>query len=66
MNKNIKTADGYTGLPNEIYTMKPAKKSNFDFPIALDIYKEPQNVIEEIRGIFGNLFRNAKIIIGKI
>ena len=29
MNKEIRTSNGYTGLPPEIYTLKPAKISNF-------------------------------------
>lgn len=62
MNKAIYNSDGYIGLPNEIYTLKPAKQSNFTYAFALDEYHEPQNIIEEIRGIFINLWRNIKII----
>ncbi len=62
MNKEINTSKGYIGLPNEIYTLKPAKRINFEYAYELDIYKEPQNIIEEIRGIFKNLFRNIKLI----
>ena len=63
MNQAIATSEGYVGLPNEIYTLKPAKKSNFEYAYALEeVYQEPQNVIEEIRGIFENLFRNVRLI----
>ena len=66
MNKEIATSNGNVGLPNEIYTLKPAKKSNFEYAYELeDVYVEPENIIEEIRGIFDNLFRNLSIIIGK-
>ena len=65
MNKEIYTSDGYVGLPEEIYTLKPAKKSDFNYTYALEVYKEPQNIIEEIGGIFNNLFRNIKLIIGE-
>ena len=66
MNQEIYTSNGYIGLPKEIYTLKPAKKSNFAYPFELEVYTEPQNIIEEIRGIFENLFRNIGLIIGKI
>lgn len=63
MNHAISASEGYVGLPNEIYTLKPAKKSNFEYAYALEnVYTEPQNVIEEIRGIFANLFRNIRLI----
>ena len=66
MNQEIYTSEGNVGLPNEIYTLKPAKKSNFDYAFELDVYQEPQNVIEEIRGIFDNLFRNIRLVLAKI
>lgn len=66
MNKEIATSNEKVGLPNEIYTLKPAKKSNFEYSYELeDVYVEPENIIEEVRGIFDNLFRNLSIIIGK-
>lgn len=63
MNKEIYTSNGYVGLPEEVYILKPAKRSNFNYPYELDVYSEPQNIIEEIREIFGNLFRNISLII---
>ena len=63
MNKKIYTSNGYVGLPEEVYILKHAKRSNFNYPYELDVYSEPQNIIEEIREIFGNLFRNISLII---
>ena len=65
MNQEIYTSDGYVGLPNEIYTLKPAKRSNFEYAYELEVYTEPQNMIEEIRGIFNNLYRNIRRVLGK-
>ncbi len=33
MNKKIKTSNGNIGLPKEIYTLKPAKKMNFNYSL---------------------------------
>ena len=56
MNKNINTASGKIGLPEEIYTLKPAKNSNFAYFYKMeDVFKEPENIIEEIREIINNL-----------
>ena len=63
MNKEIYTSNGYVGLPEEVYILKPAKRSNFNYPYELDVYSEPQNIIEEVREIFENLFRNISLII---
>lgn len=64
MNKNIKSdVKGYVGLPSEIYTKKPAKVSQFEYSHKLDLLKEPENIIEEIRDIFkkmGNVFLAIK------
>ena len=62
MNKAIYSSGEYIGLPGEVYALKPAKQSNFTYAFTLDEYNEPQNIIEEIRGIFINLWRNVKII----
>ena len=66
MNQEIYTSNGYEGLPSKVYTLKPAKESNFQYPYELDVYTEPQNIIEEIREIFHNLFRNIKLMLGKV
>lgn len=66
MNKEINTNSGKIGLPEEVYKYKPPKKSDFLYPYKLDYYKEPQNIIEEIKGIFKNLYRNVELILEKI
>lgn len=56
MNKNINTLGGKIGLPKEIYTLKPAKGSNFMYSYKIeDVFKEPENIIEEIREFINNL-----------
>ena len=63
MNKNIKNVSNeLIGLPKEVYTIKPAKQSNFEYSSKVDVFKEPQNLIEEIRGIFNNLFKKIEYI----
>ena len=62
MNKNIKTSSGYIGLPEEVYTLKPAKNTNFKYSYDLDEFHEPQNFIEGINQLFRNLVHNAKNI----
>ncbi len=67
MNQDIYTENGYIGLPSEIYTLKPAKKSNFENSYVLEnVFNEPENIIEEIRGIFKNIIKNIGYIIEKI
>ncbi len=52
MNKNINTTIGKAGLPQEIYTIKPPKSSNFENSYKIEnVFKEPQNFIEEIQEI---------------
>lgn len=63
MNKNIKTTQGNIGLPEEVYTLKPAKSSNFIYPYDMEAFKQPENIIEEIREIFTNLANKVKILI---
>lgn len=56
MNKQIKTTSGKIGLPEEIYTLKPAKSSNFEYSYKVeDVFKEPENIIEEIKEIINKL-----------
>ena len=57
MNKNINTDKGLVGLPLEIYNLKPAKNSNFINSYKLDVFKEPENIIEEIKQIIDNLIK---------
>ena len=63
MNKNIKSSDKYIGLPNEIYKLKPAKNSNFEYSYKIQEFNEPQNIIQEIRQLFKNIINNVKQII---
>lgn len=62
MNQNIQTQNGKTGLPEEIYKMKPANNFDFEDSYKLDEFKEPENIIEEIRQIFKNLVRNINYV----
>lgn len=64
MNKEIKTSDGsYIGLPKEIYTLKPAKSSDFIYSYEIkNEFKEPENLIEEIKLIFKKIKNNVKTI----
>ena len=65
MNSEIKSANGsYVGLPKEIFTAKPAKTTDFQYARKLDYFNEPQNIIEELHGIFNkvvNLFQIIKV-----
>lgn len=64
MNKEIETTEGNIGLPAEIYTLKPAKNSDFDYSYNMeDVFKQPENIIEEIMEIFDNLGRKIKLIL---
>lgn len=63
MNKDIKTETGNIGLPEEVYTLKPAKASNFKYSYEMkDVFKEPENIIEEIREIIKNLENKVKLV----
>ena len=64
MNKNINTTNGKIGLPEEVYTLKPAKNADFEFSYKIDEFKEPENIIEEIVELFKNLY-NRIIYIGE-
>lgn len=56
MNKEIKTTSGNVGVPPEIYTLKPAKSSNFDTSYEIGAFGEPENIIEEIKQIIDQIF----------
>ena len=63
MNSEIKSANGsYVGLPKEIFTAKPAKVTDFQYVRKLDYFNEPQNIIEELHGIFKKLVNLFQII----
>lgn len=60
MNKNIKTSNGNIGLPPEVYTLKPAKNSDFKYSYKIEEFTEPQNIVEEIIQMFKNISNNIK------
>lgn len=60
MNQNIKSVTGNIGLPNEIYTLKPAKSSNFNYSYAIEEFKQPENIIEELKEIWNQLVEKIK------
>ena len=65
MNKNINSENGKIGLPEEVYKLKPAKQQNFEFSYKIEEFKEPQNIIEEIRGIFEKISMKLELIASK-
>ena len=63
MNKEIETTEGNIGLPAEIYTLKPAKNSDFNYSYKREnVFKQPENIIEEILEIFDNLGRKLQLM----
>lgn len=62
MNKNIKTSNGYIGLPEQVYTLKPAKNSDFKYSYKIEEFHEPQNLLEDIKQLFKNVVNNVKNI----
>lgn len=56
MNKNIKSTNkGLVGLPEEIFTKKPTKTSDFKYSKKLDYFEQPQNIMEELNGVYKNI-----------
>ncbi len=41
--------EGNKGLNQEVYKLKPVHESNFRYSYKLDVFKEPENIIEEIK-----------------
>lgn len=62
MNSNIRSSSGYIGLPKEVYTLKPAKNSDFKYSYEIDEFHEPQNIIEDIKQLFKNIINNISNI----
>lgn len=63
MNKEIKTETGNIGLPEIIYKLKPAKSSDFNYSYEIqEVFKEPENLIEEILEIFDNLGKKIQLV----
>lgn len=59
MNSSIKTSNGYIGLDSNVYKYKPNNEENFKFSYKLDEFKEPENIIEEIKMMFTKAVNNA-------
>lgn len=58
INHEIKDDIGKTyGLDSEIFRLKPVHESDFKYSVEIEIENEPENIIEEIRGVFKNLFK---------
>ncbi|MCI8759846.1 MAG: hypothetical protein HFJ34_01760 [Clostridia bacterium] len=56
MNQTIHTTQGKIGLPQEIYTFKPAKNTNFEYAYKMEeVFKEPENILEEIKELITNI-----------
>lgn len=58
MTSNIKYNGSYIGLPKEVYKIKPCHNSDFKYSYKIDEFKEPQNILDDIRNIFMS-FLNA-------
>ncbi len=55
MNANITYNGKKLGLPAQIFKYKPAHESNFKYSTTLDVFHEPENIIEVIRSLFGRI-----------
>lgn len=44
------------GLDPIVYKLKPSHESNFKYPVEVEFAKEPQNIIEEMKNLFGSIF----------
>lgn len=63
MNQNINIRGSRIGLPKEVYILKPAKNSNFEYSYKMEKeFKEPENIKEEIGAIIQNLIRKFEMI----
>lgn len=65
MNQEIYVAGKKIGLPKEIYTLKPAKSSNFEYAYEIkEVFKEPENIIEEIVELINKVKRGLAELAG--
>ena len=48
----------YIGLDPIVYTLKPVHRSDFEIPITIDFYEEPQNLKEDVAMIL-KVIKNA-------
>lgn len=62
MNKNIDVKEEKIGLPQEIYTLKPAKNKDFLNSYKIKELEEPENIIEEIKEIINNIAIKISLI----
>lgn len=63
MNKNIKSSNQYIGLPREVYSLKPAKSSDFKYSFEIKEFNEPHNIIEEMKQLLKNAVNNIRNMI---
>ena len=63
MNKEVKSSKkGYVGLPEEVFKAKPSKTSDFKFSRKLDYFDEPENILEELNGIYKKIINLFNVI----
>lgn len=55
MNGTIQSNGTYIGLPSEIYNLKPARESNFEYSYRLDLLDEPSNILESLESIISKI-----------
>lgn len=55
MKCNIASTAGKTGLDSSVYIMKPVHESNFDYAEEIEFENNPNNPIEIIKQIIGNI-----------
>ena len=61
INKTIKDSSGnLIGLPEEVYTLKPAKNSNFKYSYSIEEFKQPENFIEEMKELVANIIKRIQ------
>ena len=61
INKTIKDSSGnLIGLPEEVYTLKPAKNSNFKYSYSIEEFKQPENFIEEMKELVTNIIKRIQ------
>lgn len=66
MRKEIVTDNGEKiGLDSKIYSLKPSHEQDFEFSYPLNVFKEPQNILEEIKMILNRLVENITYTIKK-
>ena len=52
MNCNISYQGKKIGLPAEVYQYKPVHESNFKYSYQLEVFQEPKNLVEIVKGLF--------------